>query len=106
MEMKVIQRIAYGKTLIIHLVSIGKMSALVKLSIVSGRIYGLFSVSVSQLKGLHFLTVSRNFISRNIPLQLRRLKTLDLNYNQLARGIPRPLLHSAHCLYPSLSLQI
>ncbi|KAE8674337.1 hypothetical protein F3Y22_tig00111758pilonHSYRG00115 [Hibiscus syriacus] len=106
MEMKVIQRIANGKALIIHLVSIGKPSALIELSIVSGRMYGLLSVSILQLKGLHFLAINRNFISKNIPLQLRRLKTLDLNYNQLTGGILHPLLHYAHCPYPSFSLQI
>ncbi|KAL4379989.1 hypothetical protein GQ457_02G003040 [Hibiscus cannabinus] len=72
----------------------GKLSALVELSIVPGRIYGPLPVSISQLKGLRFLAISRNFISGNIPAvlgQLRRLKTLDLSYNQLTGGIPRSI---------------
>ncbi|GMI69381.1 hypothetical protein like AT1G03440 [Hibiscus trionum] len=74
--------------------AIGKLSALVELTIVPGRIYGPLPVSISQLKGLRFLAISRNFISGNIPAtlgQLRRLKTLDLSYNQLTGGIPRSI---------------
>ncbi|KAE8681490.1 Transducin family protein / WD-40 repeat family protein isoform 1 [Hibiscus syriacus] len=71
--------------------TIGKLFALVELSIVPGRIYGSLSVSISQLNGLRFLVISRNFISWNILLQLRRLKTIDLSYNQLAGGIPHSI---------------
>ncbi|KAK8654294.1 hypothetical protein V6N13_128265 [Hibiscus sabdariffa] len=74
--------------------AIGKLSALVELSIVPGRIYGSLPVSFSQLKGLRFLAISRNFVSGNIPAtlgELRRLKTLDLSYNQLTGGIPHSI---------------
>nr|DAD33886.1 TPA_asm: hypothetical protein HUJ06_012737 [Nelumbo nucifera] len=40
----------------------------------------------SQLKNLQFLSISRNFISGEIPAklaELRSLQTLDLSYNQL-----------------------
>ncbi|PON66264.1 LRR domain containing protein [Parasponia andersonii] len=74
--------------------AIGKLSALAEFSIVPGRVYGPLPQSVSQLKNLRFLAVSRNFISGGIPAtlgHLRNLRTLDLSYNQLAGEIPRSI---------------
>ncbi|KAE8689110.1 Transducin family protein / WD-40 repeat family protein isoform 1 [Hibiscus syriacus] len=75
-------------------VAIGKLSALAEFSIVPGRIYGPLPPSISHLKKLRFLAISRNFISRNISAtlgQLISLKTLDLSYNQLTGEIPRSI---------------
>ncbi|OVA11408.1 Leucine-rich repeat [Macleaya cordata] len=72
--------------------SIGKLSALVELSIVPGRIIGTLPQSLSQLKNLRFLAVSKNFISGEIHSSLsdlKNLRTIDLSYNQLTGSIPR-----------------
>ncbi|KAL6339748.1 hypothetical protein AAG906_034834 [Vitis piasezkii] len=74
--------------------AIGKLSALVEFTVVPGRIIGSLPQTLSQLKNLRFLAVSRNFISGEIPAtlgQLRVLQTLDLSYNQLTGGIPRSI---------------
>lgn len=74
--------------------AIGKLSALAEFSMVPGRVYGPLPQSISQLKNLRFLAVSRNFISGDIPAtlgHLRNLRTLDLSYNQLTGGIPRTI---------------
>uniref|UniRef100_A0A5B7APE6 Putative receptor-like protein kinase HSL1 n=1 Tax=Davidia involucrata TaxID=16924 RepID=A0A5B7APE6_DAVIN len=71
--------------------AIGKLSALVEFTVVPGRIIGALPQTLSQLKNLRFLAISRNFISGVIPVtlgQLRRLQTLDLSYNQLSGSIP------------------
>ncbi|KAL0648996.1 hypothetical protein Bca4012_091686 [Brassica carinata] len=43
--------------------ALGKLSALTELSIVPGRIMGALPATISQLKDLRFLAISRNFIS-------------------------------------------
>ena len=71
--------------------AIGKLTSLVEFTVVPGRIMGALPASLSQLKNLRFLAVSRNFISHEIPAtfgELRRLRTLDLSYNQLTGGVP------------------
>lgn len=71
--------------------AIGKLSALTEFTVVPGRIIGPLPESLSQLKNIRFLAVSRNFISGQIPAtlgQLRGLHTLDLSFNQLAGSIP------------------
>ena len=42
--------------------AIGKLSALTELSLVPGRVIGSFPESISQLKDLRFLAISRNYI--------------------------------------------
>lgn len=74
--------------------AIGKLSALAEFTVVPGRIFGSLPHTLSQLKNLRFLAVSRNFISGDIPAtlgQLRELRTLDFSYNQLAGSIPRSI---------------
>ena len=71
--------------------AVGKLSALAEFTVVPGQIYGALPKSLSQLKNLRFLGVSRNYISGEIPAtmgQLRTLITLDLSYNQLTGQIP------------------
>ncbi|MFS7987459.1 putative non-specific serine/threonine protein kinase [Helianthus anomalus] len=70
--------------------SIGKLTALAEFTVVPGRIMGALPATMSQLKNLRFLAVSRNFIFHEIPAlgELRKLRTLDLSYNQLSGGIP------------------
>ncbi|XP_071720955.1 uncharacterized protein [Rutidosis leptorrhynchoides] len=71
--------------------AIGKLSFLVEFTVVPGRIMGALPGTLSQLKSLKFLAVSRNFISHEIPAtlgELRELRTLDLSYNQLTGTIP------------------
>ncbi|KAH6814002.1 Leucine-rich repeat family protein [Perilla frutescens var. frutescens] len=71
--------------------AIGKLSALAEFTIVPGRVFGALPHTLSQLKYLRFLAVSRNFISGDIPAglgQLRVLQTLDLSFNQIAGSIP------------------
>ncbi|KAI3682735.1 hypothetical protein L1987_82935 [Smallanthus sonchifolius] len=71
--------------------SIGKLTALAEFTVVPGRIMGALPETLSELKNLRFLAVSRNFISREIPAglgELRQLRTLDLSYNQLTGGLP------------------
>ncbi|KAF5782584.1 putative non-specific serine/threonine protein kinase [Helianthus annuus] len=70
--------------------SIGKLTALTEFTVVPGRIMGALPATLSQLKNLRFLAVSRNFIFHEIPAlgELRKLRTLDLSYNQLSGGIP------------------
>ncbi|KAF7818271.1 putative inactive leucine-rich repeat receptor-like protein kinase IMK2 [Senna tora] len=71
--------------------AIGKLTALAEFTVVSGRIYGSLPQSLTNLKNLRFLGVSRNFISGEIPAhlgRLRNLRTLDLSYNQLTGHIP------------------
>lgn len=71
--------------------AIGKLSALAEFTVVPGRIYGSLPNSLSNLKNLRFLGISRNFISGEIPAHLgglRNLRTLDLSYNQLTGHIP------------------
>lgn len=72
-------------------IAIGKLSSLDEFTVVPGRIYGYLPQSLSQLKNLRFLGISRNFISGEIPAglsQLRNLRTIDLSYNQLSGTIP------------------
>ncbi|KAL2535597.1 Leucine-rich repeat (LRR) family protein [Forsythia ovata] len=71
--------------------AIGKLSALAEFTIVPGRIIGSLPQTLSQLKNLRFLAVSRNFISGDIPAtlgELRGLQTLDLSFNQFSGSIP------------------
>ncbi|CAK9151001.1 unnamed protein product [Ilex paraguariensis] len=71
--------------------AIGKLSALAEFTVVPGRIIGSLPQTLSQLKNLRFLGLSRNFISGDIPAtlgQVRGLRTLDLSYNQLTGSIP------------------
>ncbi|CAK9175868.1 unnamed protein product [Ilex paraguariensis] len=71
--------------------AIGKLSGLAEFTVVPGRIMGSLPHTLSQLKNLRFLGLSRNFISGNIPAtlgQLRGLRTLDLSYNLLTGSIP------------------
>ncbi|KAK9068990.1 hypothetical protein SSX86_013106 [Deinandra increscens subsp. villosa] len=71
--------------------SIGRLTALAEFTVVPGRIMGALPETLSQLKNLRFLAVSRNFIFHEIPAtfgELRKLKTLDLSYNQLTGGVP------------------
>ncbi|KAI9080416.1 hypothetical protein K1719_037810 [Acacia pycnantha] len=71
--------------------AIGRLSALAEFTVVPGRIYGPLPLTLSNLKSLRFLGISRNFISGEIPWtlgQLPNLKTLDLSYNQLTGSIP------------------
>ncbi|KAG6431886.1 hypothetical protein SASPL_103457 [Salvia splendens] len=71
--------------------AIGKLSALAEFTIVPGRVFGALPHTLSQLKNLRFLAISRNFISGEIPAglgQLRALQTLDLSFNQLSGSIP------------------
>lgn len=71
--------------------AIGKLTALAEFTIVPGRVFGALPHTMSQLKFLRFLAVSRNFLSGNIPAglgQLHGLQTLDLSFNQLTGGIP------------------
>ncbi|CAI0455124.1 unnamed protein product [Linum tenue] len=52
---------------------------------------GSLPESVSQLKDLRFLAISRNFLTGTIPqsiCQLSNLRTLDLSYNQLTGPVP------------------
>ncbi|XP_073139969.1 uncharacterized protein [Henckelia pumila] len=70
---------------------IGKLSALAEFTIVPGRVIGTLPRTLSQLKYLRLLAVSRNFISGDIPAnlgQLRGLQTLDLSFNLLHGTIP------------------
>ncbi|XP_073027154.1 uncharacterized protein [Primulina eburnea] len=70
---------------------IGRLSALAEFTIVPGRVIGTLPHTLSQLKYLRFLAVSRNFISGEIPAnlgQLRGLQTLDLSFNILHGSIP------------------
>ncbi|XP_076952169.1 receptor-like protein kinase BRI1-like 3 [Bidens hawaiensis] len=70
--------------------SIGKLTALAEFTVVPGRIMGALPSTMSELKNLRFFAVSRNFIFHEIPAltELKRLRTLDLSYNQLTGGIP------------------
>lgn len=71
--------------------AIGKLTALAEFTVVPGRIYGGIPSSLSQLKNLRFLGISRNFISGQIPAslgELRLLRTIDFSYNQLAGNVP------------------
>ncbi|XP_057964469.1 receptor-like protein 35 [Malania oleifera] len=71
--------------------AIGKLSLLAEFVVVPGRIFSALPQTMSQLKNLRFLGISRNFISGQIPAglgQLRSLQTLDLSYNQLTGSIP------------------
>ncbi|XP_051141843.1 LRR receptor-like serine/threonine-protein kinase FLS2 isoform X2 [Andrographis paniculata] len=71
--------------------AVGELSALTEFTIVPGRIFGALPRTLSQLKELRFLAVSRNFISGEIPAglgQLRSLQTLDFSFNQLTGSIP------------------
>lgn len=71
--------------------AIGKLSALAEFTVVPGRVIGFLPQTLSQLKNLRFLAVSRNFISGQIPVtlgQLRGLRTLDLSFNLLTGRIP------------------
>ncbi|CAH1417627.1 unnamed protein product [Lactuca virosa] len=71
--------------------AIGKLTALAEFTVVPGRIMGALPSTLSQLKNLRFLAVSRNFISHEIPAtlgELRWLRTLDLSYNQITGGVP------------------
>lgn len=71
--------------------AIGKLSALAEFTIVPGRVFGQLPHTLSQLKNLRFLAISRNFVSGEIPAglgQLRGLQTLDLSFNQLTGNIP------------------
>ncbi|CAA3000310.1 probably inactive leucine-rich repeat receptor kinase IMK2 [Olea europaea subsp. europaea] len=71
--------------------AIGKLSALSEFTVVPGRIIGSLPQTLSQLKNLRFLAVSRNFISGDIPAtlgELRGLQTLDLSFNQFSGSIP------------------
>lgn len=71
--------------------AIGKLSVLVEFTVVPGRVFGFLPQTLSQLKNLKFLAVSRNFISGQIPVtlgQLRGLRTLDLSFNLLTGRIP------------------
>ncbi|KAL2556739.1 RNI-like superfamily protein [Forsythia ovata] len=71
--------------------AIGKLSALAEFTVVPGRVFGFLPQTLSQLKYLRFLAVSRNFISGEIPAtlgQLRGLRTLDLSFNLLTGRIP------------------
>ncbi|KAD3338217.1 hypothetical protein E3N88_33738 [Mikania micrantha] len=71
--------------------SIGKLTDLAEFTVVPGRIMGALPETLSELKNLRFLAVSRNFISHEIPAklgELRELRTLDLSYNQLTGGLP------------------
>ncbi|KAA8543186.1 hypothetical protein F0562_021319 [Nyssa sinensis] len=47
--------------------AIGKLSALVEFTVVPGRIFGTLPQTLSRLKNLRFLAVSRNFLSGEIP---------------------------------------
>ncbi|KAG9140516.1 hypothetical protein Leryth_022154 [Lithospermum erythrorhizon] len=70
---------------------IGKLSSLAEFTVVPGRIIGPLPDTLSELKNLRFLGISRNFISGSIPLtlgQLQSLQTLDLSFNQLSGNIP------------------
>ncbi|KAK1426700.1 hypothetical protein QVD17_15379 [Tagetes erecta] len=71
--------------------SIGKLTALAEFTVVPGRIMGAIPATISQLRNLRFLAISRNFIFHEIPAtlgELRKLKTLDLSYNQITGGVP------------------
>ncbi|KAK6164735.1 hypothetical protein DH2020_001599 [Rehmannia glutinosa] len=71
--------------------AIGKLSALAEFTVVPGRVIGSLPHTLSQLKYLRFLAVSRNFISGEIPAslgELRGLQTLDLSFNQFTGNIP------------------
>ncbi|KAF6138683.1 hypothetical protein GIB67_009877 [Kingdonia uniflora] len=74
--------------------SIGRLDALVELSVVPGRIMGPLPKSLLHLKSLKFVAVSKNFISGEIGDEIgeiRGLKTLDLSYNQITGDIPRSI---------------
>ncbi|XP_076925911.1 uncharacterized protein LOC143588899 [Bidens hawaiensis] len=71
--------------------AIGKLTSLIELTIVPGRITGTIPATLSDLKSLRFLGISRNFISGEIPASLgglTGLRTLDLSYNQFTGSIP------------------
>ncbi|KAI3831361.1 hypothetical protein MKW92_053131 [Papaver armeniacum] len=71
---------------------IGKLSSLIELSIVPGRIIGTLPDTLNQLKNLRFLAISKNFISGDLHYsitELKNLRTIDLSYNQLTGSIPR-----------------
>ncbi|KAL7175110.1 hypothetical protein ACSBR2_028836 [Camellia fascicularis] len=62
-----------------------------RVHIIPGRIIGTLPNSISQLKNLRFLGISRNFISSDIPAslgQIQGLRTLDLSFNQFSGTIP------------------
>ncbi|XP_076902926.1 uncharacterized protein LOC143557840 [Bidens hawaiensis] len=74
--------------------SIGKLTALAEFTVVPGRIMGALPATLSELKNLRFLAVSRNFISHEIPATLgvlQELRTLDLSYNHITGGLPSPI---------------
>ncbi|KAL2507060.1 Leucine-rich repeat (LRR) family protein [Forsythia ovata] len=72
--------------------AIGKLFALAELTIVPGRIIWSLLQTLSQLKNLRFLAVSRNFIIFGDILvtlgELKGLQTLDLSFNQFSGSIP------------------
>ncbi|EPS63845.1 hypothetical protein M569_10937, partial [Genlisea aurea] len=71
--------------------AVGKLSALVELTVVPGRVMGRLPYTLSELKNLRFLGISRNYISGEIPPGLgllRGLRTIDLSFNQLTGSIP------------------
>lgn len=71
--------------------SIGRLSALSELSIVSGRIIGRIPDSISLCTSLRFLALSGNFLSGAIPsslASLRQLRTIDFSFNILSGEIP------------------
>ncbi|VFQ59649.1 unnamed protein product [Cuscuta campestris] len=83
---------------------IAELSGLTEFTVVPGKIYGPLPESLSALKHLRFLGISRNFISGEIPAclgQLKELRTLDLGFNQLSGAIP-----SAVAALPALSTVI
>ncbi|KAD6120162.1 hypothetical protein R6Q59_026199 [Mikania micrantha] len=71
--------------------AIGKLTNLTEFTVVPGRIMGALPATLSELKQLRFLGISRNFISGEIPATfgvLTGLRTLDLSYNQLTGTVP------------------
>ncbi|MCL7051783.1 hypothetical protein MKW94_003096 [Papaver nudicaule] len=74
--------------------AVGKLSSLIELSIVPGRIIGTLPDTLSELKNLRFLAISKNFISGDLHRslsELKNLRTIDLSYNQLTGSIPKTI---------------
>ncbi|GMP99907.1 hypothetical protein CsSME_00047211 [Camellia sinensis var. sinensis] len=61
--------------------AIGNLSSLAEFTVVPGRIIGTLPNSISQLKNLRFLGISRNFISGDIPASLGQIQGLPIPFS-------------------------
>ncbi|XP_074571948.1 uncharacterized protein LOC141828420 [Curcuma longa] len=77
--------------------ALGRLSALVELSLVPGRVTGPIPDALSGCSELRFLALSKNLLSGSVPASLgglSRLRTLDLSYNQLSGSFPASFVSS------------